>query len=141
MSKTENIKGACSDAEAMLRVDFKTIRKQKAIKRLVTAAKFIGSVAAIVGAAYLSIRGADNEDEFDYGRKWMQSATDDELDTEREKVRVAFCSAGGDGDLADRLQKLLWQFDDEMSNRAWGGETPRTPSFHREHGWYLPNDD
>lgn len=36
---------------------------------------------------------------------------------------------------------ILRQFDKELSKRAWGSETPRPPSIHREHGWYLPNDD
>ena len=79
--------------------------------------------------------------EFVYSERWFKTASDVELDTEREKVRLAFCSAGDDLDRAKELQNLLHRFDMEQSERAWGGETPRASSRHREHGWYLPNDD
>lgn len=67
--------------------------------------------------------------------------SDDVLDKEREKVRLMYCSSGDNFFEASRLQKLLWRFDDEMNKRAWGDEIPHAPSIHREHGWYLSNDD
>lgn len=76
-----------------------------------------------------------------YSTKWFDTISDEVLDTEREKVRIAYCSSGSDFSEASRLQNLLWRFDKEMSKRAWGDETPHAPSIHREHGWYLPNDD
>lgn len=76
-----------------------------------------------------------------YSSKWLTTATDAELDIEREKVRVAYCSSGTDDHAASFLQNLLWRFDEEISKRAWGDESPHTPTIHREHGWYLPNDD
>lgn len=76
-----------------------------------------------------------------YSTKWFDTATDAELDFEREKVRQLFCSSGKDIQVASYLQNLLWRFDDEMRKRAWGGEIPHAPAVHREHGWYLPNDD
>ena len=76
-----------------------------------------------------------------YSSKWFENATDEELDIEREKVRLAYCSSGEDSNAACSLQKLLWRFDKEMSKRAWGDEIPHAPSNHREHGMYLPNDD
>ncbi len=76
-----------------------------------------------------------------YSSKWFKNATDAELDIEREKVRLSYCSSGDDFNAACSLQKLLWRFDKEMSKRAWGDEIPHAPSNHREHGWYLPNDD
>ena len=76
-----------------------------------------------------------------YSNKWFETVTDDVLSAEREKVRLAFCSSGDNFSEASRLEKLLWRFDEEMSKRAWGDETPHAPDFHREHGWYLPNDD
>lgn len=72
---------------------------------------------------------------------WFESVADEVLNKEREKVRVEYCSSGDDFVKASRLQNLLWRFDEEMSKRAWGNETPHAPSIHREHGWYLPNDD
>lgn len=76
-----------------------------------------------------------------YSSKWFETVTDEALSTEREKVRLAYCSSGENFSEASRLQNLLWKFDKEMSKRAWGDEIPHAPSIHREHGWYLPNDD
>lgn len=76
-----------------------------------------------------------------YSSKWFESVSDAELEVEREKVRLAYCSPGDDFTVASTLQNLLWRFDKEMSKRAWGDETPHAPSIHREHGWYLPNVD
>ena len=76
-----------------------------------------------------------------YSSKWFETVTDEALSTEREKVRLAYCSSGENFSEANRLQNLLWRFDKEMSKRAWGDEIPHAPSIHREHGWYLPNDD
>lgn len=78
-----------------------------------------------------------------YSSKWFETASDEVLSTEREKVRVAFCSSGDNlsESEASRLQNLLRLFDKEMNKRAWGDEVPHGLSIHREHGWYLPNDD
>lgn len=76
-----------------------------------------------------------------YSSKWFSMLTDEELDVEREKVRLAYCSSGDDFSESCKLQRLLWRFDEEMSNRAWGDEIRHGPAFRREHGWYLSNDD
>ena len=76
-----------------------------------------------------------------YSSKWFKKATDAELNAAREKVRLDYCASGDDFKAACSLQNLLEIFDKEMSKRAWGDEIPHAPSIHREHGWYLPNDD
>lgn len=76
-----------------------------------------------------------------YSSKWFETVTDETLNTEREKVRLAYCSSGNNFSEASRLQNLLWRFDKEMNKRAWGDEIPHAPSIHREHGWYLSNDN
>lgn len=76
-----------------------------------------------------------------YSNRWFEKATDNELSIEREKIRLEFCSSGDDLENAILLENLLIRFDKEMSRREWGDEVPRAPSIHREHGWYLPNDD
>ena len=76
-----------------------------------------------------------------YSSKWFEKASKIELDLEREKVRLEYCSSGNDFSRACYLENLLRRFDNELSKRAWGNETPHAPSIHREHGWYLPNDD
>ena len=74
-------------------------------------------------------------------KNWFSNASDNELETAREKVRQEYCSSGDDLKKASRLQKELGQFDREMSKRAWGDEKPKASGRHREHGWYLSNDD
>lgn len=77
-----------------------------------------------------------------FSKKWFSSASDEELATEREIVRQEWCSSGSlDDDKAEELYDTLQSFDEEMSRRAWGDEEPHAPNIHREHGWYLPNDD
>ena len=76
-----------------------------------------------------------------YSQKWFESIPTDVLNNEREEVRKQFCSAGRDYSLGTRLQNLLRIFDAELNRRACGNEKPHAPSIHREHGWYLPNDD
>lgn len=76
-----------------------------------------------------------------YSGKWFETVTDEVLDAEREKVRLEYCSSGENFSEASRLQNLLWRFDKEMSKRAWGDKIPHASSIHREHGWYLPNND
>lgn len=76
-----------------------------------------------------------------YSSQWFEKVSDTELGTVREKVCLAYCATGDNFKEACNLQNLLRRFDNEMSKRAWGNEIPHAPSIHREHGWYLPNDD
>ena len=95
----------------------------------------------LAGTAVAILSSRNNDDDLSYSSKWLNNASDDELDTEREKVRQAFCSSGDNYEKASKLQNTLYRFDKEMSKRAWGDEEPKAPSIHREHGWYLSNDD
>ena len=70
----------------------------------------------------------------EYSDKWMRNLSDDEWEEKREAVRQQHCS--GDESAWD----LLGRFDDEWRRRNDNGE-PWTPPVHREHGWYLPDDD
>ena len=79
-----------------------------------------------------------------FSKKWFKNATDDELDSEREKVRERYVDGTIDIDEADRLYDTLHRFDAEMIDRAnlkYEEEHPNAQPRHREHGWYLPNDD
>lgn len=76
-----------------------------------------------------------------YSPKWFKSTSDSVLHTERERVRLAYCSSGNDMSLATQLENLLSRFDKELSDRAWAGQTPRGPSYHREHGFNLYKPD
>ena len=85
------------------------------------------------------------DDSKKFTKNWFKNATDDELELEREKVRLRYID-GSNIDIveADRLYNVLHTFDAEMIDRAntkYDNEHPDTHPRHREHGWYLPNDD
>jgi hypothetical protein len=69
----------------------------------------------------------------------LRPLSDAELDEEREALRLRYVS--GDADLYDELHR----YDGERTRRAnedYARENPNPPEpRHREHGWYLPNDD
>ena len=75
-----------------------------------------------------------------YTKSWLKKATDEELETEREKVRL-LDSGCEDTAIATKIFNVLRDFDEEMSNRAWGDNPEYGYPAHREHGWTLPNDD
>ena len=79
-----------------------------------------------------------------FSSKWFRNATDDELASEREKVRERYVDGTIDIDEADKLYDTLHRFDSEMIGRAnskYEKENPDSKPRHREHGWYLPNDE
>lgn len=135
-------------------------KKSKSSKRIIDWAKkhkkeliIAGVSITLIGASAVGIKNEDAikklwnniKEEYEkmnlYSSDWFAKATDSELTSEREKVRIDFCSSGDDYCLACRLQNLLWIFDEEINKRAWGDEIPHGPNIHREHGRYLPNDD
>lgn len=72
-----------------------------------------------------------------YTNRWLRKASGEELETEREKVRMKHCSGDPDATL------VLDRFDQESRKRyeeKHKGEEIGFPA-QREHGWYLPNDD
>lgn len=75
-----------------------------------------------------------------FDRNWLSSASDEELEIERENVRLDYCNPDLDDDYREACWDKLKDFDKEIGKRAWGDEEPGYP-VHREHGWYLPNDD
>jgi hypothetical protein len=74
----------------------------------------------------------------------LRSLSDTELEDEREELRQRYVSSGDDIAQADRLYNELNRYDEEMTrraNEAYERENPDATTRHREHGWYLPNDD
>lgn len=86
----------------------------------------------------------EGTNDMDFSNRWFKNATDDELNSEREKVRERYVDSTIDIDEADKLYDVLHKFDDEMIERAnskYEKEHPNAKPRHREHGWYLSNDD
>lgn len=98
--------------------------------------KIGAGVLTLAATTVLAIIGEKNS--FGY---FLRNASDEELETAREKVRLDFCNPDLDNDYRIDCQKTLGMFDREMSKRAWGAEKPHAPSYHSEHGWYLSSDD
>jgi hypothetical protein len=71
--------------------------------------------------------------------KMLDTASDEELADEYETRRLEWLKDGG-GDKTHEMERL----NDEMvrrSNEKYEKEHPNAETRHREHGWYLPNDD
>ena len=74
----------------------------------------------------------------------LRCLTDDVLNTEREKARLAWLDSSRNRDYANvtKYEQLMAWYDKELQRRSeikyanCTGSLPR-----REHGWYLPNDD
>ena len=98
--------------------------------------KIGAGVLTVAATTVLAIIGEKNS--FGY---FLRNAKYEDLETEREKVRLDFCNPNLDTDYRINCQKVLGMFDREMSKRAWGNEKPHAPSYHSEHGWYLSSDD
>lgn len=69
--------------------------------------------------------------------------SDEELADEYEEIRLEWLK---DGDERTNQMKRneMYRLDHEMvrrSNEKYEKEHPNAETRHREHGWYLPNDD
>ena len=71
---------------------------------------------------------------------WFENASLDELESEREYVRVeGFLKS--DFDTHDTFYDLLHKFDDYIRVKRYGDNDDWTGPVHTKHGWYLPDDD
>ena len=158
----DNLKGICTDCgkiipdpDGTLCVDCRQIRRQKAKERLITAGKVVGVVAAVAGTAYLASQSDGNEsvgyiphtsgDDDDEGETtmrfgyvtdyWMETASEDELRSVEDEMRAELDSLDYDSD--EYLQLDLKRID--VVNAIASRFPLNLP--HREHGWYLSNDD
>ncbi len=75
-----------------------------------------------------------------YSEEWFRSLTDEELTAEKEAYMRGYMRGEfGTQWLADRFQREeKMRYAEKHKNDKPGSNTP---SFHREHGYYLPNDD
>jgi hypothetical protein len=73
----------------------------------------------------------------------LRGLSDAELGDEYEALRQRWLSSRGDK--ASRIRLEMDRYNEEMTrraNEAYAREHPNPPEpRHREHGWYLPNDD
>lgn len=157
----DNIKGICSDCgkllpdpDATLCVDCKLARKQKAKEWLKTAGKVVGVASAVAGAVYLASQasgddegtgyrpfpdGDNNDGElmgFDYVTDyWMETASEDELWATSDQIQAKLNELDYNSDEHTKLSNVSVDLVNAICSRF----PLNLP--HREHGWYLPNDD
>ena len=122
-------------AESKLHVAGNRLKKFVA-KHKKKAVGVAGTCGAVLGVVVLSkLFGGEPRK---YSDKWFDTVSDEVLDEEREIVRKKSYSMDDDFPVAERL---LCKFDSVMSERAWAGEEPQPPSYHREHGHNLYKPD
>ncbi len=73
-----------------------------------------------------------------FSSKWFSTVSDTEFYDAREPVRQAYCR-GERG--AEALLNLFNNEEIKRLNAKYEKEHPNAQPRHREHGWYLPNDD
>lgn len=69
--------------------------------------------------------------------------SDAQLAAHREALRLRYVSTQDVGK-ATRLQATMRGLDNEMvrrANKAYVRDNPNATTRHREHGWYLPNNE
>ncbi len=74
---------------------------------------------------------------------FLLTKSDKKLAKDREKIRVKRNSSYDDKKY-DKYHWKLNRYDNEMicrSNKKYQKANPNAKTRHREHGWYLPNDD
>ena len=79
---------------------------------------------------------------------WLRSASDDELRSKKDEIQSSTDWSSGsilDGDFDNEIEDID-AIDWELNKRDWdryNSEDHSNESYgvHREHGWYLPNDD
>lgn len=83
-----------------------------------------------------------------FKKNWLNSSTDEELRNKKLEIELNTDWESGsilDGDF-DKEIEAIDAIDEELNRRDWDrydSEDHSNGSYgvHREHGWYLPNDD
>lgn len=127
----------------------KSHKKQSSLVRQKLATKWEKSkptvikgikIAGVIGTGALIVAISklfhSSDDDFE---NWLKTASDEELDDGYEERRLEWLK-DNHGDITPEMSKI----NDEMvrrMNEKYEKEHPNAEARHREHGWYLPNDD
>ena len=90
----------------------------------------------------------DDTDGVSLKKDWLRSTSEDELRARKKEITDSTDWRSGsilDGDFDEEIEALD-AIDEEINQRAWDQYNSEDHSYesygvHREHGWYLPNDD
>lgn len=96
-----------------------------------------GSIFALACMGVLAFLG------FKYSAfdRFLKKASLEDLQTARDKVQDEWMKHNINDEYRESLQKCREVLDNRISKLQWKGQTPTGPAFHREHGFYLPNDE
>lgn len=115
----------------------KTAKKETGLKgwikenKLPLALSAVG-IAAIVGTMAIVGKGPAK-----YSMEWISRLSAEEWEIERQKVQDIYRNPQYDNFFRERQRELLNLFDKVKSAKDWAGDSPRTPTYHREHGRNL----
>ena len=130
------------NSEESLYIDNKNLCKKKAKERLAFIVRTTGTIALLAGFFYFTTKIYKNINaKIKYTSFWFKNASLNELNIEREKVWKDFVNPNLDLEYRSWLWRMLQIFDQEINNKQNVLNTINSPAFHREHGWYLPNND
>lgn len=156
----ENIKGICTDCrkvlpdpEATLCANCRQIRRKKAKQWLIDTGKTVGVIAAVAGVVYLA--AATDDENTEYTPLWDPDDSEGELENQFGYVTDSWIQSASEDELratSSEMQRVLSELDYESDAyyniscihidvvNAIASRFPFNLP-HREHGWYLPNDD
>lgn len=101
-----------------------------------------GTLTGLVAVIVKAMAESTDKENYKYSDNFFQDASDEELEAERERVRVKRNSCYDDS--YDEYYNLLNKFDNviiDRINEKYEKEHPNAKTVYHEHGWYLPEDD
>ena len=94
-------------------------------------------VTAGIGLGVLAVLSGKHSEK--YSIRWIESLSDTEWETERERVRLMFCSPKFDDATRLHFREILNLFDKVKSKKDWADKEPGFP-VHNEHDWHLSSN-
>lgn len=92
-----------------------------------------GVVVGTLGAFVVVMKNLYQND--DNWENWLETASDEELANEYERRRLE-----NHGNVTYEMDRMNNEMVRRM-NEKYKKEHPNAETRHREHGWYLPNDE
>lgn len=97
-------------------------------------------ISGVIGAGALIVTMNKlfqiSSDDFE---NWLETASDEELSDGYEERRLKWLK-DNHGDITPEMSKINDEIVSRM-NKKYEKEHPNTEARHREHGWYLSNDN
>ena len=99
--------------------------------------KLLTVISGLAVTGYFFYKELSNLPPEKYSREWIEGLPDNQWKIEREIVREKSCSPAYSTSQKIGYKRILDLFDRVKRERDWAGQTPRGPSYSREHGHNL----